>query len=168
MDSRLAVSDYSSGEGRYDGTSDVGLRKARRSEKRQRSLEIDTTGSSEHMQLANRKARKPLASLEASSSHTSEAGGAQSDGGALYEFALWVRGGRPSTRKRKRKRASEEFVQFLITQNQSLSERLEKVEVALAMVQSQTGVREMPETSVTGDNFHETSMKAWLQVTPRR
>jgi hypothetical protein len=151
--SRLAVSDYSSGEEHYNGTSDVSLRKAKRSEKRQRSLEIDTTESSEDMQLANEKTRKTLASPKASSSHSGEAGGAQSDVGALGGFALWVRGGHPATKKQKRKRASEELVQFLITQNQSLSRRLEKVEIALALVQSQTGPHEKPETCVTGDKF---------------
>jgi hypothetical protein len=41
----------------------------------------------------------------------------------------------------------------LITQNQSLSERLEKVEIALALMQSQTGLHEKPVTSVTGDEY---------------
>jgi hypothetical protein len=91
------------------------------------------------MQFANKKIRKTPALPHPSSSHTGEAVGAQSEEGALSGFALWVRGGRPATKKQKRKRASEDLVQFLIAQNQSLSERLEKVEIALALAQSQTG-----------------------------
>ena len=39
----------------------------------------------------------------------------------------------------------------MITQNQNLSERLERVEIALALMQSQTEPHEKPETSVTKD-----------------
>jgi len=149
--SRHAVSDYSGGEEHYDGTSDRALHKARRSEKRQRLLKIDTTTASKDTHSANERTRKSLASREASSSHPDEAVGAQPEGGVSSGFNLWLRGEHPAAKTQKRKLASAEFVQFLITQNQSLSERLEKVEIALALMQSQTGSHEKPKTSVTKD-----------------
>jgi hypothetical protein len=148
--SRHAVSDYSGGEENYDSTSDRALRKARRSEQRQGALEIDTTAGYGDAQPASEKTRKFWASHKACSSQPDQAVGAQSEGDHK-KFDLWLRGRDSATKKQKRKRASVEFVQFLITQNQNLSERLERVEIALALMQIQTEPHEKPKTSVTKD-----------------
>ena len=81
--------------------------------------------------------------------------GAQPEGGTSRRFGLpdFPHQGRNNTKQQKPMRSipSADFVQFLIIQNQSLSARLEKVETALASMQSQTGLHDKLETSVTGD-----------------
>lgn len=150
--SRHAVSDYATGEEDNDKSSGVGLRKARRSERIQGLLKIDTTAACRDIQPADEKIGA-MASHEDSSSRPDQAVGAQSDGD-LEGFDLWYyshRGQNHDTKDQRRKRASANFVQFLITQNQSLSQRLEKVDIALVLMQ--TRLHEKPKTSsVTGDN----------------
>lgn len=104
------------------------------------------------LQPANEKTIRNMATRKAPSTHPDNAVDIQPYGG-LKGWDPWARGRNPATRKHKRKRASAELVQFLITQNQSLSERLEKVEIVLALMQSQTGLHEKPVTSLAGDEI---------------
>ena len=143
------VSNYSPCEERYDGTPDHALRKARRPVKRQGSSKTDTADGSMDLQPANEKTTKNIATRGTPGTHPDGAVDIQPDGG-LNGCDLWARGRNPATRKHKRKRASAELVQCLITQNHSLSERLGKVETALALMQSQIRLYEKPETSATG------------------
>ena len=144
--SRHVASDYSSIGGNYDDTPDIGLQEAKQSEKRHEFAKVDTSAAFGDIQPANENGRRNMASRDAFSSYLDEAVGAQSEGG-LKGFDLWLRGQGPATNKQKRKHASAEFVQFLITQNQSLFKRLEKVEIALALMQSQNAQHEKLETS---------------------
>lgn len=139
--SRHVASDYSSIGLDYDDTPDTGLQEAKRSEKRQEFPKVDTSAAFGDIQTANENGRRNMASRDAFSSYLDEAVGAQSEGG-LKGFDLWLRGQSPATNKQKRKRASAESIQFLITQNQSLFKRLEKVEIALALMQSQNAQHE--------------------------
>jgi hypothetical protein len=124
-------------------------------------FETDATDTFEDMQPANEKTKKSLASHEASSSHLDKAVSTQSKGGpkGFDPWHYYYRGQNHATEKQKRKPASAEFIHFLITQNESLSERLEKIESALALMQSQAGLHEKCKASVTEDqntqNQHE-------------
>jgi hypothetical protein len=106
-----------------------------------------------------------MASRDAFSSYLDEAVGARSEGG-LKGFDLWLRGQGPATNKQTRKRASAEFIQFLITQNQSLFERLEKVEIALALMQSQNAQHEKLETFGCGTKYAQSQHESVTENDP--
>jgi hypothetical protein len=105
--------------------------------------------------LASAKARDNAASCEARDSYTGDVFGVRSKGGTRYGLGSSSHSHREresamNQQMYKRSIASADFVQFLIGQNERLSERLGKVETELVLVQSQVGSHKKPAPG-TGD-----------------
>ena len=111
-----------------------------------------TKTASQSKQHVSTGTGKEEASHETHTSHTSDASGARFKHSLRHDFNQLSdssQGWKHATRHQEftQNVPSVEFVQFLIAQNEHLSERLSKVESALALVQSQIEPREKARTS---------------------